>query len=73
MESMKLKFDTLKAHTLPIVALFKGKNKWFEIDTRQDRQTVYALVEENLTDYTDQTCATKPHAKRTEILLGLRP
>ena len=41
---MKLRFDTFKAETLPIVELFKSKNKCVEVDTSQDRQAVFAIV-----------------------------
>jgi len=72
-ESMKLRFDTFKAETLPTVELFKGKNKCVEIDTSQDRQAVYNLVTTNLAEYTDKEFATKPLTERAEILLGLKP
>lgn len=72
-ESMKLRFDTFKAETLPTVELFKSKNKCFEIDTSQDRQTVYDLVLKQLAEYTDKNLAAKPLTERAEILLGLRP
>ena len=72
-ESMKLRFDTFKAETLPTVELFKGKNKCVEIDTSQDRQAVYNLVTTNLAEYTDKALADKPLTERAEILLGLRP
>jgi hypothetical protein len=44
-----------------------------EIDTSQDRQTVYALVQTCLAEYTDSEIAAKPLTERAEILLGLRP
>jgi len=72
-ESMKLRFDTFKAETLPTVELFKSKGKCVEIDTSQDRQTVYALLRDNLAEYTDSESAAKPLTERAEILLGLRP
>jgi len=72
-KSMKLRFDTFKAETLPTVELFKSKNKCVEVDTSQDRQAVYALVVNNLAEYTDKTFAAKPLTERAEILLGLRP
>ena len=72
-ESMKLRFDTFKAETLPTVELFKSKNKCVEIDTSQDRQAVYALVASNLAEYTDSNFASNPLTERAEILLGLRP
>ena len=72
-ESMKLRFDTFKADTLPIVELFKSKNKCVEVDTSLDRQAVYALVVSNLAEHTNKTLATKPLTERAEILLGLRP
>jgi UMP-CMP kinase len=71
-ESVKLRFDTFKAETLPTVEVFMSKNKCVEIDTSQDRQAVYALVGSNLAEYTNQTLAAKPLTERAEILLGLR-
>ena len=72
-ESVKLRFDTFKAETLPTVELFKTRNKCVEIDTSQNRQAVYALVADNLAEYTDQELAAKPLTERAEMLLGLRP
>ena len=72
-ESLKLRFDTFKAETLPTVELFKSKNRCVEVDTSQDRQDVYALVGSNLAEYTDSELAAKPLTERAEILLGLRP
>lgn len=72
-ESMKLRFDTFKAETLPTVDLFKSKNKCVEVDTSGDRQAVYDLVTSQLAEYTDQTLVAQPLTERAEILLGLRP
>jgi adenylate kinase family enzyme len=72
-ESIKLRFDTFKAETLPTVEFFRGKGRCVEIDTSQDRQAVYAVVRENLAAYTDQELAAKPLTERAEMLLGLRP
>lgn len=72
-ESIKLRFDTFKAETLPTVELFKSKNKCVEVDTSLDRQAVYALVEKNLARYTDEALAAQPLTERAEMLLGLRP
>ena len=72
-ESIKLRFDTFKAETLPTVELFKSKNKCVEVDTSLDRQAVYALVEKNLGQHTDKTLAAQPLTERAEMLLGLRP
>ena len=72
-ESVKLRFDTFKAETLPTVELFKSKDLCVEIDTSQDRQAVYALVVSNLAEYTDQEFAARPLTERAEMLLGLRP
>ncbi len=72
-DSLKLRFDTFKAETLPTVEFFKSKNKCVEIDTSQDRQAVYALVCNQLAEYTDKKFAAKPLTGRAEILLGLRP
>jgi UMP-CMP kinase len=72
-ESIKLRFDTFKAETLPTVELFKSKNKCVEVDTSLDRQAVYALVCSNLAEYTDQELSARPLTERAEMLLGLRP
>lgn len=72
-ESIKLRFDTFKEETLPIVELFKSKEKCVEVDTSLDRQAVYALVADNLAEHTDRELAAKPLTERAEILLGLKP
>ncbi len=72
-ESMKLRFDTFKTETLPTVEFFKSKNKCLEVDTSQDRQSVYALLGSHLAEYTDKKLAANPLTERAEILLGLRP
>jgi adenylate kinase family enzyme len=72
-ESIKLRFDTFKAETLPTVELFKSRNKCVEVDTSQDRQAVYALVVQNLAEFTDKNLAVQPLTERAEMLLGLRP
>ena len=72
-ESIKLRFDTFKAETLPTVELFKSKNKCVEVDTSQDRQAVYDLVKSQLAEFTDLHYAAKPFTERAEMLLGLRP
>lgn len=72
-ESVKMRFDTFKAETLPIVELFRSKGRCVEVDTSLDRQAVYALVSDNLAEYTDRKLVQKPLSDRAEILLGLRP
>lgn len=72
-ESIKLRFDTFKAETLPTVELFRGKGKCIEIDTSIDRQSVYKLVEQQLAEFTDADAAAKPLTEYSEMLLGLRP
>lgn len=72
-ESLKLRFDTFKAKTLPTVELFRQQNKCVDIDTSLDRQAVYASVCHSLAEYTDSVCARRPLTERAEILLGLRP
>jgi UMP-CMP kinase len=72
-KSMKLRFDTFKAETLPTLDLFKSKKRVVEIDASQDRPTVYALLGENLAEHTDKDLAARPLIERAEILLGLRP
>jgi len=72
-ESIKLRFDTFKSETLPIVELFKSSGKCIEVDTSQGREAVYTLVTNNLAEHTDSVLAAKPLTERAEILLGLRP
>ena len=72
-ESLKVRFDTFKAETLPTVEFFKSKDKCIEVDTSLDRQAVYALVAGHLAEHTHQQLADQPLTERAEILLGLRP
>jgi UMP-CMP kinase len=71
--SMKLRFDTFKAETLPTMELFKNQGRCVEVDTSQDREAVYAIVRENLAGYTDPELAARPLTEKSEILFGLRP
>lgn len=72
-ESLKLRFDTFKAETLPTVEYFKSAGKCVVVDTSQDRQAVYALVRNQLADFTEREFAAQPLSERAEMLLGLRP
>ncbi len=72
-ESLKQRFDTFKAETLPTVEHFKSKNKCTEIDTSLERPEVYKLVRENLSEFTNESLAAQPLSERAEMLLGLRP
>lgn len=72
-ESMKLRFDTFKVETLPTVEFFKSKNKCVEVNTSQNRETVYALVCGELAEYTDPQLLAQPLKGHSEVLLGLRP
>lgn len=73
LESMKARFDTFKAETLPTLELFRSKGKVTEIDASQDRPSVYALVQARLAEHTDPALAAQPLSERSEMLLGLRP
>ena len=72
-DSIKLRFDTFKAKTLPTVELFRSKDKCIDIDTSLDRQEVYKLVASSLAEFTDHVAAARPLTERAEMLLGLRP
>jgi len=72
-ESLKLRFDTYKAETLPTVEFFKNKNKCIEIDSGRDRESVFKDVVSSLAEYTEQQYTDKPLSERAEVLLGLRP
>jgi len=72
-ESLRLRFDTFRAKTLPTVELFRENNRCIDIDTGQDRQTVFATVQSQLAEHTDRDCAERPLCQRAEMLLGIRP
>lgn len=71
--SMKLRFDTFKALTLPTVEHFIGIGKCVEIDTSLDRQTVFKIVCDELKKYGNHGSQPKQLTERAEILLGLKP
>lgn len=72
-EAMKRRFDSFKAETLPTVELFKMKGKCVQIDTSQDRASVYALLREQLAAFTDAQLMEQPLSEKAELLLGLKP
>ena len=72
-ESMKLRFETFRAETLPTVELFKSQGKCVEIDTSKSRRAVYEIVRQQLAEFTDPILASSPFTERSEIILGLRP
>ncbi len=72
-QSMKLRFDTFKAETLPTLEFFKRRNKVVEIDASQSREAVYAVVGKQLEDDTDPARFADPLTEASEMLLGLRP
>ena len=72
-ESLKQRYDTFKAETLPMVELFRSRNKCVEIDTSQDRKTVYSLLKSSLAEFTDEELVDRPLTEKAEMLLGLRP
>jgi UMP-CMP kinase len=72
-ESVKLRFDTFKAKTLPTLEVFKSKDKVLQVDASRSREEVYAIVTESLEAYTDPELAAQPLTEQSEILLGLRP
>ena len=73
LESVKLRFDTFKAKTLPTVELFRKQNKCVDIDTSVDRRSVYDKFAKHLSDHTDHDWVRKPLCERAEMLLGMRP
>lgn len=73
LESLRQRFATFKAETLPMVEYFKKMEKCIEIDASQDRQSVYRTVCEQLAPHTDAGHASQPLCERAEILLGIRP
>jgi UMP-CMP kinase len=72
-ESMKLRFDTFKAKTLPTLELFRSKASVVEVDASQSREDVYSLLKESLRAYTDPKLADQSLTEESEILLGLKP
>ena len=71
-ESLKQRFDTFKAVTLPTVELFRDRGRCVDIDTSHDRESVYAMVVKHLAEHTDETWSARPLGDRAEVLLGLK-
>jgi len=72
-ESIKLRYETFKAETLPTVDFFRDKGLCVEIDTSQGRQEVYSHVVRNLAEHTAAGLLDRPLTEKSEMLLGLRP
>ena len=72
-ESMKQRFDTFKAKTLPTLEHFHRAHRVTRVDASQSRQAVYAVVAEALAAHTDPALAAQPLTEHSEMLLGLRP
>jgi len=72
-ESLKLRFDTFKAETLPTFEHFKSLGKVVEVDASQSREQVYAVVVKHLEEDTDPGLIAQPLTEKSEMLLGLRP
>jgi adenylate kinase family enzyme len=72
-ESIRMRFETFKAETLPTVELFRSKDLCVEIDTSQSRKAVYAQFKDSLAEFTDPAAADQPLTEKSEMLLGLRP
>ena len=73
LESVKRRFETFKAETLPAVDFFESKNKCVTIDSSQERQAVFAQFTSDLSEFTNSGSEESPLTERSEILLGLRP
>ena len=56
-----------------MVEHFRSLGQCVEIDTGQDRQSVYAIVAKALAEFTDAEIKRQPLTERAEMLLGLRP
>jgi len=72
-QSLKLRFETFNAETLPTIEHFRSQGKCVDIDTGQDRQTVYSIFADSLAEHTVPEFAARPLTERAEMLLGLRP
>jgi len=67
-ESIKLRFDTFKAETLPTVELFKQRGRCVEIDTSKPRDQVYEVVREQLAEHTDAVLRVQSNQHLTTVL-----
>ncbi|OIQ20678.1 MAG: adenylate kinase [Bacteriovorax sp. MedPE-SWde] len=72
LESIKLRFDTFKAETLPTVEYFKSNDKCIDVDASQERTAVYDVLKNNLVEYTDKSLLSAKLTEKSEMLLGLR-
>ncbi|MDZ7826927.1 MAG: hypothetical protein U5R48_14070 [Gammaproteobacteria bacterium] len=57
----------------PSSSISRHKGKCVEIDTSQDRETVYGLLCDQLAAYTDPALMARPLSEQAEILLGRKP
>ena len=73
LESLKIRFDTYKAETLPTLDVFRSRDKVVQVDASRSREQVYAMVRKHLAPSTDPQLAAQPLTETSEMLLGLRP
>ena len=71
-ESLRLRFETYKTETMPIVEVFRGMNKVVEIDSSQARSDVWNMVRNKLAGMSDQEKLNAPLTEKSECMLGLR-
>lgn len=72
LESIRLRFETFKAETMPTVDYFQSLGKCELIDTSLNRQAVFEWVVARLAEFTSHEHSSQPLTERSEILLGLR-
>jgi UMP-CMP kinase len=73
-ESLRLRFQTYKNETMPIVDAFRQvEGKCIEFDSSRSRVEVWKDTVLALTPFTDPLLIAAPLTEKSEMLLGLRP
>jgi UMP-CMP kinase len=73
-DSLRLRFNTYKNETMPIVEVFRAVDgKCIEVDSSQSREEVWKATVGALTPFTDSKMLETPLTEKSEMLLGLRP
>ena len=71
-ESLRLRFQTYRNETMPIVDQFRQNGKVIDIDSSKERQDVWNLVKDSLSTFTDVSKVNAKLTEQSECMLGLR-
>lgn len=72
-ESVRMRFNTYKEETMPIVKVFKEKKQLIEMDSSLPRDEVFANVKSALAQFTEPSLNDAPLTERSKEILGIIP